>query len=440
MAPASGTKSRLVLAAAAVALVLGATPSARAGGHGSGAPVPDRPSVDHTIERLTTKTRAQRQDAVAWTALGDAFMQKARETADASYYGRAEQAFEQAWTLDATRGEAIVGLAWVQSARHEFEKSIEWAQKALALDATNAAAYGLLGDAALERGDYALAAEHYQRMLDLRPDISAYSRSAHLLFVTGDVRRAIWLMDKAIKAGGPYAENTAWCRAQLALMRLATGNLLAAEQIVDQAITKSPNNYHLLFAQGRVRAARANYPGAIDSYRRASAIAPQHEVVVALGRLYTVTDERKSAEQQWALVEAIDRLNKANGVTGDAQIARFFADRDRRLGEAVQIAEREFKRRPNVFVADTLAWAYYKSGRYTDARRLAAKALAHRTPDASFLFHAGMIHAKLGDRATARRHLAQALSLNPAFDPIDAPIAAATLAELGARAAEEPRP
>ena len=94
----------------------------------------------------------------------------------------------------------------------------------------------------------------------------------------------------------------------------------------------------------------------------------------------------------------------------------------------------------NVFVADTLAWAYYKRGRYTDARRLAAKALAHRTPDASFLFHAGMIHAKLGDRVTAQRQLAQALSLNPAFDPIDAPIAAATLAELGARAAEEPRP
>ena len=59
----------------------------------------------------------------------------------------------------------------MQSARHEFEKSIESARKALALAPTNAAAYGLLGDAALELGDYDLAAEHYQRMLDLRPDI-----------------------------------------------------------------------------------------------------------------------------------------------------------------------------------------------------------------------------------------------------------------------------
>jgi Flp pilus assembly protein TadD len=93
-----------------------------------------------------------------------------------------------------------------------------------------------------------------------------------------------------------------------------------------------------------------------------------------------------------------------------------------------------------VFVADALAWTYYKNGRYGDARRVVAKALAQRTRDASLLFHAGMIHAKLGDRVTAQRQLAQALSLNPAFDPIDAPTAVATLAELGAHVPAEPQP
>jgi tetratricopeptide (TPR) repeat protein len=433
MSRPSATASRaLLVAATAVALTLGATPGAGATSHGPGAQ-----KIDQTIERLSAKTREGRQDRAAWTALGDAFMQKARETADASYYGRAEQAFERARALDATHVDALVGLAWVQSARHEFEKSTESARKALELDPATAAAYGLLGDAALELGEYDLAAEHYQRMLDLRPDISAYSRTAHLLLVTGDVRRATWLMGKAINAGAPYAENTAWCRAQLALMHLATGNLLAAEQTVEQAISRAPNNYHVLFAQGRVRAARANYAGAIDSYRRASAIAPQHEVVVALGQLYVVTEDRKSAEQQWALVETIGRLNKANGVQGDVQLARFLADRERRLGESLTIAELEFKRRPNVFVADALAWSYYKNGRYADARRAITKALAQRTPDASFYFHAGMIYAKLGDRATAQRHLGHALSLNPTFDPIDAPIATTTLAELGS---EPPQP
>src|SRR6185369_11076452 len=183
MTSASHVASRVVLAAAtAAALVLGVTPSARATDDGSGAVVPDRATLDQTIEQLTTKTRQQRQDRAAWTALGGAFMQKARETADVSYYGRAEQAFEQARALDPANGEALVGLAWVQSARHEFEQSTESARKALAVDARNAAAYGLLGDAALELGDYDLAAEHYQKMLDLgrtsRPTVGARTFSS----------------------------------------------------------------------------------------------------------------------------------------------------------------------------------------------------------------------------------------------------------------------
>jgi tetratricopeptide (TPR) repeat protein len=434
----------VVAVAVNLALVLGSTPSAPAEGRGPARTTHDQRAVDQAIERLTVRTRQHRDDPSGWTALGDAFMQKGRETADSAYYRRAELAFERARALDATDVSATVGLSQVHGARHEFEKSMEWARRALTLDARNAGAYGLLGDAALELGDYEAATDHYQQMLDIRPDISSYSRSAHLLFVTGDARRAVWLMERAIKAGAGYAENTAWCRAHLALIHLSTGNLLAAEQVVEQAIGLTPANYHVLFAQGRIRAARKDYAGAIESYRRASAIAPQHEVVVALGQLYVITGDRASADKQWAVVETLHKLNKANGVTGDLQLARLLADLDRRLPEALAIAQAEYQRRPNVYAADALAWTYYKNGLYGEAKRAIAKALAQRTPDAGFLFHAGMIHAKLGDRVTAQRYLARALSLNPSFHPLDAPVAEAMLAELAAQAVDtpddEPRP
>ena len=64
------------------------------------------------------------------------------------------------------------------------------------------------------------------------------------------------------------------------------------------------------------------------------------------------------------------------------------------------------------------------------SRRTIAKALQHKTPDASILYHAGLICAKAGDNGTAKRHLYQALSLNPNFHPQQALVAADTLKTL----------
>jgi tetratricopeptide (TPR) repeat protein len=398
------------------------------------AAIPSAPSasaVDREVERWKAQAQQKPEDDGAWANLGDALMQKARETADASYYTHADRAYDRALALNAKNGAAVSGKAWVFGARHEFEKSIEWANRAISLDPKNAAAYGLLGDAALEMGNYEEAFTHYQKMMDTRPDIASYSRGAHLLFVTGDYRKAVWLMLKAIQAGGPYAENTAWCRAQMAQMFLSNGNLLAAENTLKAALKQTPDNYHLLAAMGRLRAAQKAFPEAVEYYRKAAAIAPQLETVIALGELYELTGQNAEAQKQFATVEAIHRMNKANGIQGDMLLARFYADRDRNLPEALRMAEEEYKTRKNVLAADTLAWCYYKNGRLREAAEMIERAMSQKTPDARILFHAGMIRYKLGETSAAQRYLYRALSLNPAFSPKDAPTAAALLQQLG---------
>lgn len=116
--------------------------------------------TDREIARWVKKARQNERDDDAWVNLGDALMQKARETADTGYYTHAEQVYRKALEINAKSVSAITGLAWVYGGRHEFEKSIAWANKAIALDPKNHAAYGLLGDVAMEMGDYKKAFEH----------------------------------------------------------------------------------------------------------------------------------------------------------------------------------------------------------------------------------------------------------------------------------------
>ncbi len=386
--------------------------------------------LDRAITKYTLAAQKSPKATNNWTDLGNALMQKARETADLSYYGHAETVYRKALALDPKSVPALDGMAWVTSDRHEFEQSKAWAGRALAQDPGSNDAYGLLGDADQELGDYDAAYAHYQAMLNLRPDLASYSRGGHLLWLTGDFRKGVWLMVKAIDAGGPYAETTGWCRAQLGLMLYSEGHQAAAEQTLRDALTTTPNNYRVLMALGRVEAGRGDYPDAIDSYQKAVAVVPQIEAVAALGDLYALTGRKAEAQEQFALAEQIDKIQKANGVRGGWQMSLFRANHDQKLPEALRDAQAEYKTRKNVYAADALAWCFYKTGRYPEAAAMSRAALREHTPEAGFLFHAGMIAVKQNDRAAAQRCLRQAIALNPNFSPIDAPVALATLQQL----------
>jgi tetratricopeptide (TPR) repeat protein len=110
----------------------------------------------------------------------------------------------------------------------------------------------------------------------------------------------------------------------------------------------------------------------------------------------------------------------------------FLANHDRDLETALSEAETTYKTFRNIKVEDTLAWCYYKLGNFKKARLMIERAMKFHTPDPHMYFHRGMIYLKLGDAATAAAHLKTALSLNPDFHPVDAPLAKEALAGIDA--------
>lgn len=373
---------------------------------------------------------------------GDAAMQRTREFVDGTTYRDAELAYRNALALDPASDQAMVGLAWVRNSEHAFAEGRQWAERALLLNPRSGSAHALLGDAATELGDYAAAFEHYQRALDLQPDLASYSRAAQLLWITGDVPRARLLMRQAVAAGGSQPEHVAWCRAQLALMLWHEGSLVEAELLAREALRIAPRNPVVLDVMGRIAASRGDYAEAISLYERAARIHPSLGTLAALGDVYEADGQKEQALAQRRRVLDLhavagqhrhdDHLHNHDSSTGDWRLARYFADHDLDLGSALAEAESAYRVERSIFAADALAWCHYKNGNYEVARALIEEAIRYRTPDAMLYYHAGLIHARLGDRHQARRHLERALSLNARFDPIRAGIAARTLASLAA--------
>ena len=85
--------------------------------------------------------------------------------------------------------------------------------------------------------------------------------------------------------------------------------------------------------------------------------------------------------------------------------------------------------RRDIYGADALAWTALKAGKVEEARAAIKEALRLGTKDARLFYHAGMIARAAGDAAAARDYLERALALNPQFDPLQARIARAALAQ-----------
>lgn len=391
-------------------------------------------ATDELIRFHQARVAADPDDALGYNRLSTAYIQKARETGDVTYYGLAEKAVVRSLELvprGAPAASATTTLAAIHLARHEFKSALQLAQRAIELGAPDPAPHAIAGDAYVELGEYAEARRAYARLEGTAGARAPHARLAYLRFLHGDADGAIADMRRALAAtSGSAGEPRAWTEAQLGDLLFQRGRLGEAEGAYDSALATYPGYHRALAGLGRVRAAQGRDAEAVEQYRRAVAIIPLPEYAAALGDVYTRLGRADAARKQYALVEYIGRLNALNRVIHNRELALFYADRGTNATEAVDLARRELDARRDVYTYDVLAWTLFKSGRLTEARDAAREAVRLGTPDPRLLFHAGMIHQALGDTTEARRYLEQALALNPQFHPLQADVAARALRRL----------
>jgi tetratricopeptide (TPR) repeat protein len=435
-----------IAAALAVGLFLaGAVAITRGGSEpaATAAPAPDEAgsllapgaagSLEGTIAALQARLRIVPDDWKSFASLGLAYVQEARVTADPSYYPKAEGVLQR--SLDQhlqDNVQAMVGMAALAAARHDFTTALDWGERALAIDPYNGSVYGVVGDAQVELGRYDDAFATFQKMVDTRPDLASYARVSYARELQGDVAGALRAMRGAETFAGTPADR-AWAANQLGELYFNSGRLDRAAEQYRRATELAPEFVPPQAGLAKVAWARGDVRDAIARYTEVTRRYPSPEYVIALGDLYESAGEPEQARRQYELVHTIQTLFTANGVNVDLELSLFQADHGDAVA-ALQTARDEWGRRHSIHVADALAWALHANGRDREALRYSTKALSLGTRNALFCFHAGMIRLGLGDRDGARRFLARALDTNPAFSIRYSAEARRTLRSLGGRA------
>ena len=365
---------------------------------------------------------------VNYNRLASAYVQKARETGDISYYELAEKALKKSLELESQHSEAAAAfsqLGGVQFAEHRFSEAAASAEHAVKLEPADPAGWALAGDAQLEMGNYADAEAMFRKLVpadEIHPhhgvDYLSATRRGSLAWIRGDVSNAISLMTQATalaeQANLP-AENQAWTQFMLGEQLFQSGDVAKAEAAMKASLAAYPSYHRALSGMGQIRAAQLRFDEAAEYYKQAIDVIPLPVYAAALGDIYARLGKKPEAEKQYALVEYIGQLSVLNKQVYNRELALFYADHDRRLDQALILAQKELELRHDIYTWDALAWALLKNGRSQDASEAMKKALALGTRDPLLFFHAAAVERKLGNARQSSEYAREAIAMNPQF-------------------------
>ena len=278
-------------------------------GAGVDTAIPPGASTDQRIALLQRAARAGVADPPAYASLGDAYLQKARDTGDPSYYSRADRSFG--------RGAAAVTPAtstpcWVP------ERSPDSATTSASSCASAARPAGsppasprrcpVIADAQIELGRYEAAERTLQRMLDAKPNLTSYARVSYFRELNGDLEGALQSMRLAVSAGAAASENVAYLQTLIGDLELQRNRPAAARTAYRSALARLPGYAPAEAGLARVDNAAGDLDGAARRLRDVAGRLPLTSHLILLADTDAARGAERAAARDLDVVRAQQRL------------------------------------------------------------------------------------------------------------------------------------
>ena len=352
----------------------------------SGAASTSRSDLASTVQAMHERVK-DRRDARAAVTLADALLRLTRVEGNSGLAIEAERVLVAALTADPESYDARRMLAATYLSQHRFRDALREAQRCQQVRQDDAWIDGVIGDANLELGRYDEAFAALDRMAATKPNAASYARVAYARELGGDLDAAVRFMRMATEATSAQdPESQAWHHAQLGGLLLQIGRNNDARREFNHAAVLFPGHPFATDGLARVAAADGDLGGALALVRKQIASQPSAADYAFAGDLLTRLGRTAEADQHYRLAEAGWRTDTPE----PARLARLLADRGA-TDEAVRVAAAAWAERKDIFTADALAWAYYRSGRVAEASTVMAEALRTGTRDRIIRAHAAEI-------------------------------------------------
>jgi tetratricopeptide (TPR) repeat protein len=346
------------------------------------------------------------------------YMLRFQVSANLADVRRAESLARSVLPLVSDTGGAYARLGAVYLTQHKFAPAYDAARRGVAWNPGNQGALGVLFDAAVATGRYAVAESTLTKLR--RGRLPYQFRAAHMLSMQGRMDGAYHALDRAcvlLARAAVRPQELAWCLTELAKIQLARDGEgeRAAAALYGQALAVQPGYRaaveglaDLAFARGDWREARDLFgPIAVDAHP---------DLYLRLAEVHQAIGEPEVAQRYERQFLAVARARDAEALYAHP-LALYYASSPVTIDTALAIARRDVGRRPAIESYDVLSWVLFRRGDLVAALAASDQARRWGKPTPTMDFHRAQILAALGRNSEAAALLKPVLAQPSLLEP-----------------------
>lgn len=368
-------------------------------------------TLEQSISFYQGQVQRNSTDGLDQATLANLYIQMASATRNDSWYLLAEKSAQESLTnLPFDNQGAILALAQIAEAQHDFKTAVE-----LAKSVGNPNALGLVVTAQLAMGEAEEAAALANVLADQYPSLGSLTLKALAHEAQGQDDQALADFQRAIAAEEPQnTAGSAQTRVFLGRFYAQRGNHKTAQALYREALRIVPDYplSHLQLAE--LATVKGQYRTAKHHYQAVGGPTALH----GLARLQAL--QGRSASEAWAAAETeLRRDVEGNALGHRRDVAHLLLERGdpADLAEAVALMETETANRRDARTLDVLAWALVSAGRLPEAQQAIQEALDQGVRNAGIAYRAGEIELALNHPAQAEQFFRLAVQIDPTFTP-----------------------
>lgn len=366
-------------------------------------------------------------DGLELASLASSYLTKARVSGWANWYLLSEQAAKRSLAnLPTFNNGALLVLAEIAEARHDFKEAIRLANQVLDYQAGNEGASSILITANLAQGNLSEAQVVIDELMKRIPSAGTLSLRALVEITQGNDEAAQQDFEAAIRLEEPGdAYGSAWLRTQLGRLHARHGRVKEAEALYREAL-RIASDYALAqlsladleVKMGDYKTARNLYQDVLDRAKDSSTVF-DHVALQGLWKVSRLQNNEVGASEVWTKAETIIRQDVYSSSFGHPrELARLLLERgdEKDLPEAFSLLQTELSNRRDPVTLELTAWAFMRMGQHQDAQTMIQEAIAQGFQDAGIYYRAGVIEENLGNADKVQEYFDQALTIDPTFN------------------------